>query len=593
MHKQNLPVTPDENQIEELLAKIQPKPSPVFFKKIEQASWQVSLGQPIKSSNFRPRWVIAMTVVVLIVGILIVTPQGRAWAQELLGFFRRINSASVQISDEQIKQMDEIHEPYDLPLVPVFVPTVSPEMATISGCETPQKAQSYRCQILLAESTLGFDLKELPEKPNNWEFKTFYFNADYQVAVMNYELDFQYNTYTTYSSLSFTQGASDFSNLYENSPWYAVPADKVEPVTIGDYNGEYVKGGFGLPAGSNELVWNADRQRLAWSEGAHWYFLDFHPNLNVAGTMGKDQLIELAESLITSPVQTTEPLNPDHLSSIFEAERLSRLNLKAPTLLPMDIDFSYARYFPNGQQVHLIYGFNEELTISEWAGEPINYTKPSNVYEVVYVNGEVAYYDHNEGPESHLFLWWHKDGLNYHMDYDQSFGWQINKEKMISIAESMQDIGDFKKGNRRNYEQIVIYEQALGIDIKRFPEAPSGWVFANFWSDAYAQCINLIYSVITGKDTFSINQCKTNKRFDISNFPSNSSEQVKVGNIKGWYIMGDFVINNDGKQVWELTAPQKQLYWQEDELWLQIILYGDGALLYDKEDLIYIAESLR
>jgi len=596
MNKQNMSAQSDESKIEDLLTKIQPVPSGNFHKKMEQAHWRIEQVQSRAIKN-KSRLKLAVAMLVLLtITIFTVTPQGRAWAQDVMQFFRKINSATVQLSDEQTKQMYEINTQYDLPLVPVFVPTVSPEMAAIAGCETPQKSQSYRCQIALAESKLGFDLKELPEKPIDWEFKSLSFNTDSQYAIMSYDLDFKHTTYTSYSSLQFTQGEGDFSNFdwYKNNPWDAVPADKIETVSIGAYKGEYVKGGFGLPPDSNTLVWfDADRQRLAWSEGKNWYLIDFYPNLNVAGTMGRDQLIHLAESLVTSPIETTEPLSPDHLTSISDAEKISRLDLKAPTLLPMDIVFSYARYFPDGQQVRLIYGLNEELTIHAWEGEPINYNESSGKYEIVNINGEVAYYDHTEGSDSHLFLWWQKDGLNYHMVYDQSIGGRIDKEKILLIAESMQDIDDFPKKGGRNYEQIVLYEQALGIDAKKFSEAPAGWIFANFWGDAYAQCIDLIYTSTTGQGTLFIDQCKTDRRFDVSVFPFGSIKRVKVGNAKGYYIVGGFVMTDDGKQAWDSTSPRKQLYWQEDGLWIQISLYGEEALLSDKEALISFAESLK
>jgi hypothetical protein len=310
--------------------------------------------------------------------------------------------------------------------------------------------------------------------------------------------------------------------------------------------------------------------------------------------MGRDQLIQLAESLVASPIEITEPWNSDHLTSISDAEKISGLDLKAPTLLPMNIDFSYARYFPDEQQVRLIYGLNEELTIDVWGGESINYDKSSGKYEIVNINGEIAYFDLTKAPDSRLSLWWHEDGLNYHMVYAQSFGGgQIDKEQMLLIAKSMQNIDDFQRKSSRNYEQVAIYEQALGIDAKKFQEAPAGWTFANFWGDAYDQCIGLIYTSTMRPGVLWINECKTDKRFDMSVFPSSSIKRVKVRNAKGFYIVGDFVMTSDGKQIWDPTSPKKQLYWQEDGLWMQIALYQEEALLLNKDELILLAESLK
>jgi hypothetical protein len=133
----------------------------------------------------------------------------------------------------------------------------------------------------------------------------------------------------------------------------------------------------------------------------------------------------------------------------------------------------------------------------------------------------------------------------------------------------------------------------LGIDAKKFSEAPAGWIFANFWGDAYAQCIDFVYTSTTGQSTLFIDQCKTDRRFDISVFPSNSIKRARVGNIKGYYIVGEFVMADDGKQVWDPTSPRKQLYWQADGLWMQVAVYGDEALLLGKDDLISFAENLK
>ena len=203
-------------------------------------------------------------IVIALLAFAFATPQGRAWAHELVRFFSRISSTTVRLSREQLKQLNEINKPYDLPLVPVFIPGVPPEMAAIAGCETPQKAQSYRCQVALAESQLGFDLKEFPEKPDSWEFISLRVDTDLHVAIMSYELDFRdfgytsYNAYayTSHSTLVFTQGVGELSksNWFGNNPWEVVPADKIESISVGTYKGEYVKGDFSLRPGDNTLV---------------------------------------------------------------------------------------------------------------------------------------------------------------------------------------------------------------------------------------------------------------------------------------------------------------------------------------------------
>jgi hypothetical protein len=237
------------------------------------------------------------------------------------------------------------------------------------------------------------------------------------------------------------------------------------------------------------------------------------------------------------------------------------------------------------------------LTIRAWKGVPVDFKKPLGQYEFtcesVNIRGDDAYYCARETPSARSFLWWHQDGLNYQMDYEQLLGGRVDREKMILIAESMQDVDDFRKRNMRSYEQAVIHAQALGIEFKNLAEAPEAWMFDYFWSDIPAQCINLVYKAAAGQDMLSINQCKTDKRSDISVFPLWAIERVEVGNTSGQYIGGDFVMTEDGKQIWDPTAPRKQLYWQQDGLWMQLSIYGNKALLLDKETLVTYAESLK
>jgi len=527
--------------------------------------------------------------------VLLITPQGRAWAQEVFQFFKRTNSTTIQLSENELKRMEIADEPYDLPLVPVSIPTLSPEMAVVPGCETPQKSQSYRCQVALAESQLGFDLKELPAKPEDWEFEFLHFDTASKTATLGYAFDF---SYMSYSTLYFTQGLGDFPEFYQNNPWEVVPANKVEIVKVGDYNGEYVKGSFSVPTGSSNLEWSEDHlKRLAWSDGTKWYLIKLWRNLNLLDTMGREQLIELAEGLVDSPLEKAEPLNPDFLYSISDAERVSGFDLKAPTVLPMEMSFSYARYYPDNQEVRLFYGLNNDLVIYQWKGKSLDFDTLSTTsnpdYEIVEVNGEKAFYGSAKGADTYLFLWWQKDGLYYQMYYYEYIGAKLDKEKMIAIAESMQDIDDFRTKDHKPYEYVSIYEQTLGFDAEEFPTTPTRWSFANVWADPRARCIALVYTSTTEPGSLFISQCRTDKYFDISGFPAKSIERAGIGSNQGQYVVGNFVTGDNGKSIWDPASPLKQLYWQEDGLWIQVSLSGNSTVVYDKEELISMAESLR
>ena len=91
MNKFGTSTIPDENKIEELLTKIHPAPSEQFHKKMMQASWRIGQAGSKRTTknNIRVRTAFAMMVMVVIIAALIATPQGRAFAQEII---RRIGN---------------------------------------------------------------------------------------------------------------------------------------------------------------------------------------------------------------------------------------------------------------------------------------------------------------------------------------------------------------------------------------------------------------------------------------------------------------------------------------------------------------------
>lgn len=594
MNKQNTSVLPDENKIEEMLGKIQPVPSEGFHQRMRQALWLRKQNRP-SLIPLRMRVAIAMTVVIVLV-VLAATPQGRAWAQEAVQFFKQINVTTIPLSEKQAEQWNAPTEPYDLPLIPVIISAPPAEMLSIPGCETAAKAQSYSCQVAYAESQLKFDLLELSEKPQNLEFNSVEFNTTTKSSAITYG---QFGL-----DLRITQGLGKTPGQY--GAWDWAPVGKVEKVKIGNFDGEYVSGSFTLLEGGTEWVWSdhEDKQRLAWSDGTYWYLFESEMFSGQANYLSRDQLIQLAGSMIRVPQIQEEQLDPNAPSStvysISDAEKISGLDLKAPTILPMDVDFSDARYTAFNQQVELEYGVNNELVIREWAGEPIDFhqssdmdgIRPLDKHEIVHVNGKEAYFGSDEGGDPFLFLWWYQDGLNYQLYYHQYFG-VIDKDKLITIADSMQDIDDFRAKGKKNYTQIILYEQALGIDAKKFSQTPEGWSFYNFWGNPSSKCIDLMYTSTRDQSTMQINQCKTDILQYLSDAPRKYTDRVKVRNTKGTYIAGGYITTEDGKQVWDATSPKKTLLWQEDGLWMHIIVTGDAALGTNKEDLISYAESLQ
>jgi hypothetical protein len=263
----------------------------------------------------------------------------------------------------------------------------------------------------------------------------------------------------------------------------------------------------------------------------------------------------------------------------------------------MEAKFSYARYYSFRQEVRLFYGINNELVIYQWKDKSsLDFDTRSTShpdYEIVEVSGERAIFGSPKATDPYLFLWWQKDGRHYQMYYYEYIGAKLDKEKMIAIAESMQNIDDFRTKDSKPYEYVSIYTQVLGFDAKELPTTPNRWSYSNVWGDAQARCITLVYTSTTEQGVLYIRQCHTDKYFDLSDVPASSIERIRIGGNQGQYVVGDFVTGDNGEMVWDPAVPAKQLYWQEDGLWIQMSLSGKTTLVYEKEDLISIAASLR
>ena len=597
MNKQNIPVPPDENRIRELLGKIQPVPSERFHQQIQEAAWKRD-GR--KSSLKIAHLKVSTALIIVILIALFVTPQGRAWAQEIVQFFRRVNSTTVLLSEDEQKEIIVVTpEGNELPLVKVLPSMLPPELSAIPECQSSGVASSYACQIGYAESKLGFDLKEFPSLPEGWELESLNFDSTSKTAFMSYRID---SSYTIYSQLNFIQSMSD-KPVISDFPWEAVPADRVEAVQVGPYNGEYVKGSFGISNDNSTMLWmdSADQQRLAWSDGTRWYFIQLYANTPGGKSIGRDELIELAISLVDAPISKRKPLDLEFLYSIAEAEKVSGLDLKAPSLLPLGMEFSSAQYLPKVHKVLLRYGLSDELVIHQWEGKAANFedleAASSGSYEIVQVKGRNAFYSSSSGFNPYSFLWWSEGKTNYQIYYYSYLSPEsaLSKENMVKMAESMSDLNAVRGNTAKPYEFVAIYEQALGFNAKEFASTPSGWTFTTVSAYSQPACIYLFYTAQKETGTLSLRQCHAheNSYLDQYDIPKDAIEDAQIGNNPGQYIKGFLEAGDNGKPVWNPDLPFRILRWQEDGRWLEIMLSRDSASLFQKEDLVSYAESLR
>jgi hypothetical protein len=199
MNKQSILAVPDENRVEELLGKIQPVPSENFHQKMKQAAWRTeNFGFQVKSrSNQRVRLALAMIALFLLAGLLI-SPQGRAWAQDFLQFFIRTESDQLPLQPWQ--------------LTPYPTPTISATMLSIAN----------------AEEQIGFDAREFIASP-----------AELTLQGARVEGEVIYIDYVKAENTCRLTLAQTLNGEYPDANlWSRFAAGDIQTVKIGEFDGE-------------------------------------------------------------------------------------------------------------------------------------------------------------------------------------------------------------------------------------------------------------------------------------------------------------------------------------------------------------------
>lgn len=231
------------------------------------AGKHISVQQGENMNRTQPRHFqrVALTVLVMaaMATLVFVTPQGRAFAQEVLQFFRRAESNSFPLSPSQI--------PSDDP--DASAPTAEPPAALTSISE--------------AEIQAGFDAAELPFVPEGFD----YLGA----RVYGNAIHIEYEAQGGGGNLIITQSREGFTQ----SEWDRVPAEAILPVKIGALDGEFAQGTFVVPAGATSATWNLDTPvlRLRWMKDGVWFEMAKFGDVESIQYLDKEGLIVLAENM--------------------------------------------------------------------------------------------------------------------------------------------------------------------------------------------------------------------------------------------------------------------------------------------------------
>jgi hypothetical protein len=213
-----------------------------------------------------PRLAAVGAIVVALLAVALLTPQGRALSQTILEFFTRVEDTAVPVPPPA-PAAGESEAP---------VPTALPPSPLISVAE--------------AEAQAGFDVAELPAVPEGFDYLGARLYGD--------TVSIEYQT-PDYDHLRIQQSQQDLNQ----SEWDSVPAEAVIPVKIGHLDGEFAQGMFVVWSGETTATWypEAPLLRLRWAKDGVRFEMTKHGDGEAIEYLDQAGLVELAESLAIQP----------------------------------------------------------------------------------------------------------------------------------------------------------------------------------------------------------------------------------------------------------------------------------------------------
>lgn len=399
------------------------------------------------NSNFAfRRAAFAALVLVFALAILLATPQGRAFAQQLLEYFTIAPGKRLPPIPTQVPAATYTLEAR-------LVPPQTPTLTAIQDCGEVISpiSSTFVCQLQDAQSKLGFEVKSFPARYVQEQFRIMEVDLGNRIVVIRF------------SGYGLSQGIGDFP---KDCPGCAVYEKAVQPVRVGAYQAEYVAGSFVFDEDGG-MAWDASssQYRLRWKEGERWYALeanwaDAMSGLNPAQVKAK--MIQIAENLV-GLAQGIENLSAARQPSIKDSIGFA---LKEPGILPegfqqvpdgswsnlttmprvgMRYDYRvngewknslvfYQMLIPKDEQTlrrefALIYQ-HQSLVDGEWTDTGRD--------EEIRIHGQIGYYMEADDPGCNG-LYWRDDEREYMLLYywDSAFGGRLDKETLIAIAESL------------------------------------------------------------------------------------------------------------------------------------------------------------
>ncbi len=296
-------------------------------------------------------------VIVVLLALAFITPQGRAFAQSILQFFVRSESDAIPIPTEEPVTWVDL-----TPGVPPATMTRLPAMAIFANdCGD---FGSPTCSVEQIRDKVNFTIKELGNIPEG-----LYFSG----ATGGPEM----------VMISYDSADQSWGLLITEQPWAGKPAQGtsevgssavVEKVQIGNLTGEYYRGSFAMNGGDSVAIWdpNFASETLRWVDNGISYTLQHF--FGSQTPFGKEGFVTLAESMTTQPVAKLLPVptatpeaqdvwdpSDTYNLSVPQAEQQAGFKPLLPARLPETLSLFGASYDSEHNIVEVFYLVDQNL----------------------------------------------------------------------------------------------------------------------------------------------------------------------------------------------------------------------------------------
>jgi hypothetical protein len=572
---------------------------------------QPSIAKNVKINNShnKPMRPITASLIILLIlaAIFFISPQGQAWAQTVLRFFKHAGNEQILPTPMPV-QMVAVTPGV---LQPTLTPTAIQNPAFFETCGD---FHNQHCTLEQIQGMVDFPVKAIAIIPEGMTFVGATGGVD--GITLAYKRD-EPMTMLLLDQEPVSKGESPLS--------VADSAD-IETVSIGETQGEYVRGAWSNFAGDVVARWDAneDIQSLRWESEGMLYTIEVMGSTEFpSGSLDKESMALLAAGL-TDEIETlpvTQP-TPEIQKSLAEIEQQASFEIVEPDDLPPDYRFDGVDFLPGKKMVCLFYRHPADdtepsLSIAESVESPLpdldelfptlpkfgQYLKKESVTVGGAVDGKGIYARGNMDAtqvcgnrfQSKVLLVQTK-GLNISI-YTQDSGmgaahnW-LTRQEMVQLAESITGIKTIAEG-QLDPEFITSFadaEKLAGFHLKQPTQLPEGKIFDHVRIEIERNKHTAVISYSDSNNVFEISQTAggDDTLETISKDHPEAYDPVTVHNQAALISQG-FWDNNGWKEIEAGGDGGVTLAWFEDGIRYMISGFNE----YPRHVWLAIAESLK